>query len=139
MEKIIIIAMFVQVTLSLVVMVIMGKRRFAAAKNKHIQLSDFAAMRLDNAGDHVRVADRNFSNQFEIPVLFYAGCLLALQLNMASVSIAVLACIFVATRIIHSLIHLGSNHLRARFRVFLLGCLSVFVMWFLLLLGVLLN
>ena len=66
MEKIIIIAMFVQVTLSLVVMVIMGKRRFAAAKNKQIQLSDFAAMRLDNAGDHVRVADRNFSNQFGI-------------------------------------------------------------------------
>jgi len=70
-------------------------------------------------------------------VLFYAGCLLALQLNMASVPIAVLACIFVATRIIHSIIHLDSNHLRARFRVFLLGCLSVFVMWILLVLGVL--
>jgi len=72
-------------------------------------------------------------------VLFYAGCLLALQLNMASVSIAVLACLFVATRIIHSLIHLGSNHLRTRFRVFLLGCLSVFVMWTLLVLGILYN
>ena len=139
MEKIIIIAMFVQVTLSFVVMVVMGKRRFAAAKNKHIQLSDFAAMRLDNAGDHVRVADRNFSNQFEIPVLFYSGCLLTLQLNMVSVPIAVLACIFVATRIIHSIIHLGSNHLRARFNVFLLGCLAVFVMWVILLVSVLYN
>ncbi|WP_213609589.1 MAPEG family protein [Pseudoalteromonas sp.] len=139
MEKIIIIAMFVQVTLSLVVMVIMGKRRFAAAKNKQIHLADFAAMRLDKAGDNVRVADRNFTNQFEIPVLFYAGCLLALQLNMASTAIAVLACLFVATRIVHSIIHLGSNHLRARFRVFLLGCLAVFVMWILLLFSVLYN
>lgn len=139
MEKIIIMAMFVQVTLSLVVMVVMGKRRFAAAKNKQIQLSDFAAMRLDNAGDHVRVADRNFSNQFEIPVLFYAGCLLALQLNIASTPIAVLACLFVATRIIHSIIHLGSNHLRTRFRVFLLGCLSVFVMWVMLVMSIFYN
>ena len=78
MEKIIILAMFAQVTLSLVVMLIMGKRRFAAAKNKQLQLSDFKTMRLDNAGDTVRVADRNFTNQFEIPVLFYMGCIVAL-------------------------------------------------------------
>ena len=113
MEKIIILAMFVQVTLSLAVMIIMGRRRFAAAKNKQLNLNDFATMRLDNAGDHVRVADRNFTNQFEIPVLFYAGCLLALQLNSASVVVAILACVFVITRILHSIIHLGSNNVRA--------------------------
>jgi hypothetical protein len=129
MEKIIILAMFVQVTLSLAVMIIMGRRRFAAAKNKQLNLNDFATMRLDNAGDHVRVADRNFTNQFEIPVLFYAVCLLALQLNSASVVVAILACVFVITRILHSIIHLGSNNVRARFNVFLIGCVSVFAMW----------
>ena len=129
MEKIIILAMFVQVTLSLAVMIIMGRRRFGAAKNKQLNLNDFATMRLDNAGDHVRVADRNFTNQFEIPVLFYAGCLLALQLNSASVVVAILACVFVITRILHSIIHLGSNNVRARFNVFLIGCVSVFAMW----------
>ncbi len=129
MEKIIILAMFVQVTLSLAVMIIMGRRRFAAAKNKQLNLNDFATMRLDNAGDHVRVADRNFTNQFEIPVLFYAGCLLALQLNSASVVVAILACVFVITRILHSIIHLGSNNVRARFNVFLIGCVSVYAMW----------
>ena len=121
MEKIIILAMFAQVTLSLVVMLIMGKRRFAAAKNKQLDLSDFKTMQLDKAGDTIRVADRNFSNQFEIPVLFYAGCLLALQLNSASTLVAILACLFVATRIVHSVIHLGENNVRARFKVFLLG------------------
>ena len=107
MEKVIILAMFVQVTLSLIVMIIMGKRRFAAAKNKQLNLSDFKTMQLDKAGDTVRVADRNFSNQFEIPVLFFAGCLLALQLNSASTLVAILACLFVVSRIVHSVIHLG--------------------------------
>lgn len=129
MEKIIILAMFAQVTLSLVVMLIMGKRRFAAAKNKQLDLSDFKTMQLDKAGDTIRVADRNFSNQFEIPVLFYAGCLLALQLNSASTLVAILACLFVATRIVHSVIHLGKNNVRARFNVFLLGCICVFSIW----------
>jgi len=107
MEKVIILAMFVQVTLSLIVMIIMGKRRFAAAKNKQLNLSDFKTMQLDKAGDTVKVADRNFSNQFEIPVLFFAGCLLALQLNSASTLVAILACLFVVSRIVHSVIHLG--------------------------------
>ncbi|GAA61360.1 hypothetical protein P20652_3237 [Pseudoalteromonas sp. BSi20652] len=129
MEKIIILAMFAQVTLSLIVMLIMGKRRFAAAKNKQLDLSDFKTMQLDKAGDSIRVADRNFSNQFEIPVLFYAGCLLALQLNSASSLVAILACLFVATRIVHSVIHLGENNVRARFNVFLLGCVCVFSIW----------
>ncbi|MDQ2044246.1 MAPEG family protein [Pseudoalteromonas sp. 20-92] len=129
MEKIIILAMFTQVTLSLVVMLIMGKRRFAAAKNKQLDLSDFKTMQLDKAGDTIRVADRNFSNQFEIPVLFYAGCLLALQLSSASTLVAILACLFVATRIVHSVIHLGKNNVRARFNVFLLGCICVFSIW----------
>ncbi|MBH0025839.1 MAPEG family protein [Pseudoalteromonas sp. SWN29] len=129
MEKIIILAMFAHVTLSLVVMLIMGKRRFAAAKNKQLDLSDFKTMQLDKAGDTIRVADRNFSNQFEIPVLFYAGCLLALQLNSASTLVAILACLFVATRIVHSVIHLGENNVRARFNVFLLGCVCVFSIW----------
>ncbi len=66
MERIIILAMFAQVTLSLVVMIIMGKRRITAAKNKQLNLTDFKTMQLDKAGDTVRVADRNFSNQFEI-------------------------------------------------------------------------
>lgn len=129
MEKIIILAMFVQVTLSLVVMLIMGKRRFKAAKNKHVQFNDFKTMRLDSAGDNVRVADRNFINQFEIPVLFYVGCIVTLQLNSASYLITALACVFVVSRIVHTVIHIGSNNVRMRFNVFLVGCASVFALW----------
>jgi hypothetical protein len=129
MEKLIIVAMFIQVILSLLVMIVMGKRRFKAAKNKQIKLTDFATMRLDNAGDDVRVADRNFTNQFEIPVLFYAGCLLALQLHSATLLVATCAWLFVITRVLHSIVHLTSNQLRLRFKLFLLGCGSVLVLW----------
>jgi len=129
MGKIIILAMFAQVTLSLFVMIVMGKRRIQAAKNKQLNLNDFKTMQLDKAGDTVRVADRNFSNQFEIPVLFYAGCLLALQLHNASYLVAALACLFVVSRVAHTVIHLGQNNVRARFNVFLFGCGCVFAIW----------
>ena len=71
MEKWLIVAMFTQVFLTFAVMYIMGKRRFRAAKQKTIEMKDFLTMELEKAGDNVRVADRNFINQFEMPMLFF--------------------------------------------------------------------
>lgn len=136
MTKLLILAIFTQVLLSLIVMVIMGRRRFAAARAKEIKMQQFATMTLDNAPESVIAAGRNFTNQFEIPVLFYVASLAALALNQVSLVLVAIAWVFVATRIIHSIVHLTSNHLRSRFRVFLMGCVTVLVMWIWLLLSV---
>ena len=136
MDKYLLLAMFAQVLLTFTVMVIMGRRRFAAAKNKTISMSDFATMKLEHAGNKVRVADRNFINQFEIPVLFFVACLAALQLNAAGYVFITLAWGFVISRVIHSIIHLGSNSVKPRYYSFLLGCLLVLTMWVLLVMRV---
>lgn len=136
MEKYLLLSMFVQVLLTFTVMVIMGRRRFAAAKSKAITMSDFATMKLDNAGDTVRVADRNFVNQFEVPVLFFAASLAAMQMNAVGYLFTVIAWSFVASRIIHTVIHIGANNLKPRYYSFLVGCLFVLVMWVLVILRV---
>ena len=48
---------------------------------------------------------------------------------------AVLAWAYVATRVVHTLVHVGSNNLRLRAPVFGLGVLILFLMF----VGVLLN
>lgn len=131
MERYLLLAMFVQVLLTFTVMVIMGRRRFAAAKNKTISMDDFATMKLDNAGNHVRIADRNFINQFEIPVLFFIACLAAMQVNAVGYLFTAIAWGFVASRVLHTVIHIGENNLKPRYYSYLLGCLLVLVMWIL--------
>lgn len=129
MEKYLLLAMFCQVMLTFTVMVIMGRRRFTAARNKQISMQNFATMELNSAGDNVRIADRNFINQFEIPVLFYVACLAALQLNSAGYLFVGLAFAFVGSRVVHTLIHIGANNVKARYYTFLIGCLIVIAMW----------
>lgn len=129
MEKYLLLAMFCQVLLTFTVMVVMGRRRFSAARNKKISMQDFATMQLNNAGDNVRVADRNFINQFEIPVLFFIACLAALQFNSAGFLFVGLAFAFVVSRVIHTLVHIGANNVKVRYYTFLIGCLIVIAMW----------
>ncbi|WP_105214241.1 MULTISPECIES: MAPEG family protein [unclassified Pseudoalteromonas] len=124
-----ILALFAQVLLTLIVMVIMGRRRFGAAKKKQIQMRQFATMELGSAPESVQVAGRNFINQFEIPVLFYVAVLCALATNNSGYAFVALAWLFVLTRVIHSVIHLSTNHLRSRYFTFLAGCVVVLAMW----------
>ncbi|MCO7250210.1 MULTISPECIES: MAPEG family protein [unclassified Pseudoalteromonas] len=136
MEKWLIVAMFTQVLLTFIVMYIMGKRRFSAAKKKTIEMKDFLTMDLEKAGSHVRLADRNFINQFEMPVLFFIACLTALQLNAVGTVFVGFAWAYVVLRIIHSFIHLTSNTLKARYYSFVISSFIMLIMWVLILITI---
>ncbi|WP_462168291.1 MAPEG family protein [Pseudoalteromonas lipolytica] len=129
MEKWLIVAMFTQVLLTFIIMFIMGKRRFRAAKQKTIEMKDFLTMELEKAGSDVRVADRNFINQFEMPVLFFIACLTALQLNAVGYMFLALAWVYVLLRVVHSYIHLTSNTLKVRYYSFVISSLVMLSMW----------
>lgn len=79
----------------------------------------------------------NFSNQFEMPVLFYAVVAFALITKGADYLMIVLAWIFVLTRIVHATIHLGPNIVTWRSGIFALGVLTLALMWIKLFLHVL--
>ncbi|MGA4608553.1 MAPEG family protein [Pseudoalteromonas maricaloris] len=127
-------ALFLQTLLTLVIMVIMGKRRFKAAREKQIQFDQFKTMALDNAPEEVILASRNFTNQFEIPVLFFVVSLAALAMKLVTLWFSIFALLFVISRIAHAYVHIGSNHIRTRFRLYLAGCVFIVLQWITLLL-----
>ena len=75
-----------------------------------------------------RAAD-NFRNLFETPVLFYAAILAAIALHGGSWPLLVLAWIYVAVRVVHSIIHCTYNKVMHRFPVFIVSMCVLFVIW----------
>lgn len=129
MEKLILLPVFVQVLLTSVVMVLMGRRRIRAAKNKEISIAAFKTMNLTGANEQVIATSRNFDNQFQMPVLYLFSVLFTLQLGFADLGYVVLGTAFVLLRVMHTVVHIGSNNVRLRFNIFLLGCLALWLLW----------
>ena len=76
----------------------------------------------------------NLSNQFEWPLLFYAACLILMQLQVTSSAI-VLAWIFVAGRVLYSAVQILIPNVRLRGIVFTINFLAVLGMWVLVLMA----
>jgi hypothetical protein len=70
-----------------------------------------------------------FSNQFELPVLFYVLIALALPLRHADLVIVMLSWVFVVTRFAHAGIFVTSNNIRQRGLAWFAGVLVLFAMW----------
>jgi hypothetical protein len=116
-----------QVTLAFVVMLILGYRRRRALYAREVRLKDIALSgEAWPAG--ARQAANNFSNQFEVPVLFYVLVVTAMLTGATGWLTTVLAWAFVATRIGHAAVHITSNDLRFRSGLFFLGCLILMVL-----------
>lgn len=121
---------FAHVVLVLTVGMMMGRARVKAVRGG-VRIKDIAT---DNSRwpDDVRKIANNYTNQFEVPVLFYAALALIVATGKADAIAVVLAWLFVASRIAHTLIHTGANKVLLRFRAFLFGfaCVAVLWVWF---------
>lgn len=78
--------------------------------------------------DSTQTAD-NFRNLFELPVLFYALCALAVAMRVESPLLVGLAWAFVASRYVHSFIHCTYNRVMHRFGAFVLGMWLLLAGW----------
>ena len=70
---------------------------------------------------------RHFTNLFEAPTIFYAGCLTAMVAGVTGVGVVALAWAYVAMRYLHTYIHLGSNRVRYRMRAYFASWLFLVV------------
>ncbi|WP_027672808.1 MAPEG family protein [Rheinheimera baltica] len=129
MEKLILMPVFLQILLTSVVLVLMGRRRIRAAKNKEISVAAFKTMNLSGANEQVIATSRNFENQFQMPMLYLFSVLFTLQLGLADMGYVVMGAAFVLLRLVHTFVHIGSNNVRMRFNVFLLGCVVLWAIW----------
>jgi len=70
-----------------------------------------------------------FSNQFEVPLLFYVLIALALPLRHADLFIVLMSWVFVVTRFAHAGIFVTSNNIRQRGLAWFAGVLVLLAMW----------
>ena len=122
-------ALFVLVILTMVIMVLTARVRIESVQSGTVPQSYYSLMEGHDIPDFVAKTTRNFNNLFEVPTLFYAGGAVYLALDQAGQLPIVSAWIFVAARVMHSIIHLSYNNVLHRLVIFAIGNLSVLVMW----------
>jgi len=70
----------------------------------------------------------NLSNQFEWPLFFHVACLILLQ-SGSSLAAMTLAWVFVAGRVLHSAVQIGTRNIRLRGLIFTVNFLAVIGLW----------
>lgn len=119
---------FVHVLLIFVILIRTGPGRVKAVRSGQVKLAD---VRSDSSKwpEPLRQLANNYANQFELPVLFYGVLGFLLITGLADAVVIVLAWAFVASRILHSVVHTGSNDMARRFQAFLAGAAILIGMW----------
>lgn len=119
--------MLAQIFLTFVVLGLMARARIAALKSREVTMGQVAVSN-DAWPTKAKQAANNFTNQFETPVLFFALCLLAMTVGAGGWIMTLLAWGYVATRVAHTVVHVGSNDVRLRFNIFAVSVTILFLM-----------
>ena len=98
--QMVLLPVFVLVGLSFFLLLWMAFARGRAVKTRQTSIKDIA-LREPNWPVKVTQIGNCFSNQFEIPVLFYVLIAFALPLRHADLFIVLMSWVFVATRFVH--------------------------------------
>jgi hypothetical protein len=119
-----------QVVLTFIVMTGMYRTRVTEMKAKqiHPQKISTRSKSRELLTDSAAAAD-NYSNLFETPVLFYTAILLTLILMVQDSILVTLAWAYVASRYVHSFIHVTYNRVMHRFSAFIFSSLALLAFW----------
>ena len=126
--QMILLPLFVQVLLTFGVGFLLAARRQQALRGRATRWQDIA-LREPNWPTGAMQAGYSFSNQFEIPVLFYVLTILALITKQADLIFVVMAWIFVICRVLQAYVHVTDNHVPRRGAFFIVGVIVLFIMW----------
>jgi hypothetical protein len=100
--------------------------RARAVRRGDVEMSGFVLGR-DEPIEVARIT-RNLANQFELPAIFYALVVLLIALGRVTVIDVVAAWVFVAGRVIHTLVQTLTDNVLLRGRVFVINFLGVVVL-----------
>ncbi len=114
---------------SFAIMLFMAYKRWSAGFAGRLKRGEYKVGESAEVPADVRLPGRNFRNLFEMPVLFYVLCLALYMTHNVSEAPLVLAWIYVALRIVHSLIHVTYNKIMHRFFVYALSSFLLLAMW----------
>jgi hypothetical protein len=126
--QMVLLPVFVQIALTFGLLLWMAQARGRALSHGETKFRDIA-LRQQNWPVRVTQIGNCYSNQFELPVLFYVLIALALPLRHADFLIVVLSWVFVVTRFVHAGIFVNSNDVRQRSLAWFAGAVVLLVMW----------
>jgi hypothetical protein len=120
-------AVLAQSALVFVITTMLYFERIPRVVRREVRIGDIA---LDRSGWPKRAQQvaNAFSNQFEVPVLFFVAVGIALYFG-ATLLEAALAWLFVASRCVHAFIHVTSNHVPRRFLAYAVGVIIMALFW----------
>jgi hypothetical protein len=120
---------FCLVILTFIMAFATGTSRLISVRRKQINPKYYVLLSGDTPPDYVQKIGRNFANLLEVPVLFYLLAVLVITLEINNALLLNLAWLYVALRLMHTIIHVSYNYVMHRFMVFALSVLTLLIMW----------
>jgi len=121
---------FVQVALTVGLLIVLNRTRAASMRERGQKPTDPDVELGQNPWSPPAIkASGSYSNQFELPVLFYAVAAFAMITHAVDVLMVLLAWIFAVARIAQAIIHVGPNVIMWRASAFIVGLVAVVAMW----------
>ena len=124
-EKIVLLAIYAHIGLIIYIYIHLGNVRGAQLKNLRAQGKEEAIKPLAYDGTGwplpIRYVQNALSSQFELPIIFYVLSLVALATGTADYIVAAFSVAFVALRFGHAYVHIQTNFVPLRYKLFLYG------------------
>ena len=134
----ILLPLFVEVSLTLLLLLWLGVLRRNDFRSGAVNPSKIA-LREPNWPARTQQVAYSFSNQFELPVLFYVLTILEIITRHADFAFVVLAWIFVMMRLGQAYVHTTSNVVLHRGTFYIVGALVLLTMWVIFMVRILLG
>ena len=136
--RFVLLPLFVEVVLTLGLLLWMAFLRSSDFKSGAVAPARIA-LREPNWPARTQQVANAFSNQFELPVLFYVLTILEIMTQHADYAFVVLAWIFVLTRLAHAYVHTTNNIVLWRGGWYAVGAVVLIVMWVIFIVRIMLN
>lgn len=120
-------AMLVQGALAIGLLWYLGTIRIPMVMRGEVRVGDIALER-DNWPERARQVANAVDNQFQLPLLFYLACIVSIVLGPTWFDL-LFAWAFVASRYVHSAIHITDNNVVRRFSAFTAGLAVLTLFW----------
>lgn len=107
----------------------LARGRFAAARAGRVDPRFYKVFKGEGEPPELAATTRNVINLYEMPTLFYAGTAIAFAAGQSGPPLLALGWAYVALRCLHSGIHVTSNKVMWRFRVFAASWVVLIAYW----------
>ena len=113
--------------------------RFVAVKAGEVDPRSYRTYENLKEPEKLRIYSRHLLNLYEAPILYYAIITIAYVTNQAGTLPVALSWLYVIGRFAHSYVHLGSNRVILRLRLFATSLVVLIVLWAVVLTGMLIG